>query len=250
MKRELHLKVIGYAMGSFISQKARVDGCIEADAVILGPSIVGSGTIIGRDVIIGYPAEKTIKVNLPSKSFNIERYDTLSSGARIGKNCILRSGTVIYELVNLGDNVRTGHNVLIREGSTVGEETLIGSSAKLDGTVKVGKRTNIQSNVYLPHLTVIGDDVFIAPNVCITNDPYPPSKRLTGVVVEKGAIIGANATIIAGVKIGENAVVGAGAVVTNDVPADTVVIGNPARKFMTRSEFNEKKKKWEKSLKD
>jgi len=63
--------------------------------------------------------------------------------------------------------------------------------------------------------------------------------------VEKNAIIGANSTIMAGVKIGENAVVGAGAVVTKNVPVNTVVIGAPARPYMTRKEYNEKRLSWE-----
>jgi len=115
----------------------------------------------------------------------------------------------------------------------------------LDGTVKLGKNVKIQSNVYIPHMTVVGDEVFIAPNVCFTNDPYPTSKRLTGAVVEKNAIIGANSSILAGVKIGKNAVVGAGAVVTKNVPDDTVVIGAPAHPCMTRKEYDEKRLRWE-----
>jgi len=232
----------------FVSPKALVEGYIEKDAIILGPTSIGSETLIGKDVIVGYPTEKTLKSSAFSHPFDIRRYDEISKGAIIGKGCIIRSGTVIYETVTIGNKVRTGHNVLIREGSTIGEESLIGSSTKLDGTVKIGRRVSVQSNAYLPHLTAIEDDVFIAPNVCFTNDPYPQSKRLIGVVVEKNAIICANATLVAGVKIGKNAVVGAGAVVTKDVPPDSVVLGNPARFYMTRKEFDEKRETWEKEL--
>ncbi len=233
-------------MTGYVSSKAKVEGYIERNAVILGPSTIGSGTVIGKDVIVGYLVEKALKSFVYSHPFDIEKYDTFSKGARIGKDCIIRSGTVIYETVTIGDKVRTGHNALIREGSIIGDDTLIGSSAKLDGTVKIGGRVRIQSNAYLPHLTVIEDDVFISPNVCFTNDPYPQSKRLSGVTVEKGAVICANATLIAGVKIGRNAVVAAGAVVTKNVPPDSVVLGNPARFHMTRKEYDEKKETWEK----
>jgi len=234
---------------SFVSPKALMEGYIEKDSIILGPTSIGSGTLIGRDVIVGYPNEKTLKSFAFSHPFDIRRYDDVSKGAIIGKDCIIRSSTVIYEAVTIGNKVRTGHNVLIREGSIIGEETLIGSSTKLDGTVKIGRRVRIQSNAYLPHLTVIEDDVFIAPNVCFTNDPYPQSKRLIGVVVEKNAIICANATLIAGVNIGKDAVVGAGAVVTKNVHPNSVVLGNPARFHMTREEFNEKRNTWKKELK-
>ena len=235
-------------MTGFVSSKAQLKGYIEKDAVILGPSLIGSGTLIGKDVIVGYPVEKKIRSYVSSSLSTIQDYDALSEGATVGDNCIIRSGTTIYETAIVGDRTRTGHWVLIREGSTIGEETLIGSSSKLDGKEKIGRRVKIQSNTYLPHLTVIEDEVFIAPNVCFTNDPYPQSKRLVGILVEENAIICANATIMAGVKIGKNAVVGAGAVVTKNVPADSVVLGNPARFHMTRREFDEKKKSWETTI--
>jgi len=232
-------------MTGFVSPKAQVNGYIEKDAVVLGLTVIGSGTLIEKNVIVGYPVEKTLRSFAFSRLFDIKEYDAFSKGAKIGKNCIVRSGTVIYETTTLGDKVRTGHNVLIREGSSIGEETLIGSSTKLDGTVKIGRRVKIQSNAYLPHLTVIEDNVFIAPNVCFTNDIYPQSRHLIGVTVEKNSIICANATIIAGVKIGKNAVVGAGAVVTKNVPPGSVVLGNPARVHTTREKFNEKRDAWE-----
>jgi len=136
----------------------------------------------------------------------------------------------------------------MREGSVVGDGTRIGTSAKLDGTVSVGKNVSIQSNVYLPHLTTIEDDVFLAPNVVFTNDPYPPSQRRIGITVEKGAIIGANACIVVPAKIGAKAVVGAGALVTKDVPRSMVVLGAPAKPYITRDEYDRKMAKWEKGV--
>ncbi len=230
---------------SYISPKAKIKGYLEGENVILGPTAIGNNSIIGVWTIIGYPKTSSIKSLYPMKHFNIKELDQISKGAKIGRSCIVRSGTVIYEAVTLGDYVETGHNVLIREGSVIGERTRIGSSTQLDGTVKVGKNVNIQSNVYIPHLTTIGDKVFIAPNVCFTNDLYPPSKRLAGVMVEENSIIGANVSIIAGVKIGRNSVVAAGSVVTKDVPANTVVKGVPARPYMTREEYDNKMQMWE-----
>jgi len=230
---------------NFVSSKARVKGRLEGQNVVLGPTVIGENSLIGRNVIVGYPTRKSIKALQFPKSFNIENYDTISKGAKVGRNCVVRSGTVIYETASIDDGVETGHNVLIREGSIVGRKTLIGSSTQLDGTVKVGKNVKIQSNVYVPHLTIVGDGVFVAPNVCFINDPYPVSRRLRGAVVEKNAIICANSSIMAGVRIGENAVVGAGAVVTENVLANTVVIGAPARPYMTRKKYDEKRLRWE-----
>jgi acetyltransferase-like isoleucine patch superfamily enzyme len=234
-------------MTGFVSSKAKVKGFVEEDAVILGKTIIGLGTLVDRNVIIGYPVEKALRTLDASFKQSISSYDLLSKGATIGNECIIRSGTVVYESAILDDKVRTGHNVLIREGSVIGAETLIGSSSKLDGTVKVGNGVCIQSNVYLPHLAVINDGVFIAPNVVITNDPYPQCNKLAAVVVKKNAVICANATLLTGIEVGSNAVIGAGAVVTKNVPQDSVVVGNPAHFLMTRKEYDEKRALWLKS---
>ena len=232
-------------MTRFISQKAIVNGCVD-DSIILGETIIGAETLIERNVIIGHPVEKKLRSLIVAGKFDLERYSEASEGAKIGKRCIIRSGTVIYENVVIEDHVRTGHNVLIREGSIIGEGSLIGTGVILDGSVKIGNHVKIQSNAYLPHLTIIEDDVFIAPNVCFTNDLYPQSKRLTGVKVEKEAIICANATLLPGIQIGKRSVVGAGSVVTKNVPDGSVVLGNPARFHMSREEFDEKRDGWEK----
>ncbi len=215
--------------------------------MVLGPSTIGANSVIGRNVIVGYPVRKTLQTLSLSKEFNVEKLDKISRGAKIGRNCIIRSGTVIYETAQIGNEAETGHNVLIREGSVIGDKTRIGSSAQLDGTVKIGRKVNIQSNVYLPHLTVVQDNVFLAPNVVFTNDPYPPSQRRVGIMVEKNAVIGANAIIVARVRVGEGSVVSAGAIVTKDVPPKKVVVGIPASVYTTREKYNKKMRKWEQS---
>lgn len=97
----------------------------------------------------------------------------------------------------------------------------------------MGDRVTVKSGVFLWAGTRVEDDVFIGPNATFTNDSHPRSKQypemFSGVVLKKGASIGANATLLPGVVVGEYAMVGAGAVVTKDVPAYAVVVGNPAR---------------------
>jgi acetyltransferase-like isoleucine patch superfamily enzyme len=230
----------------FISSKASMQGYAEGESIVLGPSTIGAKTLLGMHVIVGYPARKKIQAFPFSRSFKIEKLDSVSDGTKIGNNCILRSGTIVYETATLGNSVETGHNALIREGCTIGDRTRIGSGSQLDGAVRVGKDVSIQSNVYLPHLTVIEDDVFLGPNVVVTNDPYPPSKRRIGVTIEKGAAIGANSCIVVPARVGTGSIVGAGAVVTTDVPSNMVVIGAPAKPYITRTEYNKKRTKWEK----
>lgn len=120
----------------------------------------------------------------------------------------------------------------------IGEDTKVHAPVWIGNNVKIGKRCKIQAFVYIPDGVTIEDDVFVAPHVCFTNDKYPPSggKHWTKTLVKRGAVIGANATILPGITIGEFATVGAGAVVTKDVEAHSVVVGNPAKPLQREQE--------------
>ncbi len=102
-----------------------------------------------------------------------------------------------------------------------------------ENDVVIGDRVTIKCGVYLWDGLRIEDDVFIGPNATFTNDRFPRSKQYPDefpqTILEKGASVGANATILPGLRIGRGAMVGAGAVVTRDVPPNAVVVGNPAR---------------------
>ena len=237
---------------SFISSKASIGrSLIGSTAIIIGPSIIGDDTIIDNDVIIGYPCRRSIR-NVIKKyrpSNYLELLDIASTGCRIGKLCHIRSGTIIYESVVIGDEVETGHNVLIRENTIIGNRTIVGTSSIIEGNVKIGNNVRIESGVFIPIGTVIGDNVFLGPYVVITNDKYPPSKKLVGVVIEDNVVIGANSTLLAGIRIGRGAIVAAGAVVTKDVPPNTIVAGIPARPIGNRDSYEKKRKIWESSSK-
>ena len=148
----------------------------------------------------------------------------------IGDNALIRSGSIIYSNVKIGNGLKTGHSVLIRENSEVGDNVLIGTDSVLDGNCKVGNNVSVQTNAYITAYVTIEDDVFIGPRVVTTNDKFMSyGAKLIGPTIKRGARIGANATILPGVVIGEGAIVGSGAVVTRDVPARATVVGNPAR---------------------
>ncbi len=226
----------------YLSKKAIIDGVsFEGEAVVLGETIIGKGSVIGFYSVIGYPTLPKLR----GKEVSIEVYDRLSEGAKIGEGCFIRSHSVIYERVTLGNGVQTGHSVLIREDSSVGDRTLIGTHSIVDGRVKIGREVSIQSGVYIPPMSEIGDRVFLAPFVVITNDKYPPSRKLLGVKIEDDAVIGANSVLVSGVRIGEGAVVASGAVVTRDVQPRKVVMGVPARVVGTREEYDEKRRGYE-----
>lgn len=149
--------------------------------------------------------------------------------------------------VKMGKNVKVWHFAYVGDGAELGDNVMIGSLAHIDRGVKIGENSRIEGSVYIPPLTVIGKDVFVGPGVVFTNDPFPMSKKLVGVVVQDGAVIGARAVIKAGVTIGKNSVVAMGAVVTKDAPPDSVVMGVPARVVYTKKEYDEKKRRWEES---
>ncbi|MGQ9479378.1 MAG: DapH/DapD/GlmU-related protein [Thermoproteota archaeon] len=230
---------------SYISKKAIIHSTVrfEGNNMVLGRSEIGEMTHIGFNTIIGYPSKRVFSHG--SMPEGVEDLNLLSNGAKIGGWCIIRSGSIVYEDVVIGKNLVTGHGVLIREGSRIGENCLIGTGTMLDGSVLLGRNVKIQSGVYLPHGTVVGENVFIGPRVCVTNDRYPLSKRLSPVTIGNGCVIGANSTLVSGIRIGDNAVVAAGAVVTRDVPPNTLVLGVPARIYSSREKYDSRKKEYE-----
>lgn len=148
----------------------------------------------------------------------------------IGDNALIRSGSIIYSDVKIGNDFKTGHRVLIRENSEIGDNVLIGTNVVLDGHCKLGNNVSVQTGAYITINTTIEDNVFIGPRVVTANDKYMVTgAKLIGPIIKKGARIGANSTLLPGVTIGEGAVVGSASVVTKDVPAGVTVAGNPAR---------------------
>jgi acetyltransferase-like isoleucine patch superfamily enzyme len=148
----------------------------------------------------------------------------------LGDDCTVRSGTVIYADVTVGDGLATGHGVLVREHTDIGDDCTVGTNTVIDGHTVVGDRVSMQTGVYVPTHTDIADDVFLGPNAVLTNDPYPirGENDLEGPTLERHASVGANATILPGVTVGERSFVAAGSVVIDDVPPGTLAVGVPA----------------------
>lgn len=138
----------------------------------------------------------------------------------------------------IGAGTRIWQFVVILKGARIGEDCNICSHCFIENDVIIGNRVTVKCGVQLWDGLRIADDVFVGPNVTFANDKYPKSGnrnfQLCATVVELGASIGAGATILPGVTIGARATVGAGAVVTKDVSADTVVVGNPALRVKPR----------------
>lgn len=157
----------------------------------------------------------------------------IDSTLRIGDNAVVRSGSVIYAGSTIGNHLETGHNVVIREENVIGDHFSIWNNSVIDYGCTIGANVKIHCNIYIAQFTVLEDDVFLAPGVTIANDIHPgcsdSRECMRGPVIKRGAQIGVNVTILPFITIGERALVGSGAVVSKDVPPETVVFGNPAR---------------------
>jgi acetyltransferase-like isoleucine patch superfamily enzyme len=127
--------------------------------------------------------------------------------------------------------------VCIMPNAIIGDGTKIGCFTFIDNGVKIGERCRIQNGCLLYNGVEIGNDVLIAPGVVTTNDHFPElpvddwSHRFRKTIIKDRVSIGANTTIVCGVTINEGAMVGAGSVVTKDIPANEIWVGNPAKKL-------------------
>ena len=144
-----------------------------------------------------------------------------------------RHERAIVETDAIGEGTRVWANAHILPGAKIGADCNICDNVFIENDVVLGDRVTVKSGVQLWDGVRVEDDVFIGPNATFTNDRFPRSKqypaRFETTLVQKGASIGANATILCGTVIGRNAMVGAGAVVTKRVPPNAIVVGNPAR---------------------
>jgi acetyltransferase-like isoleucine patch superfamily enzyme len=187
---------------------------------------VGEGLLLDEGAILGYPNTRSAARKL-----------ALGPGGR------LRSGTVLYAGSTIGSGFETGHNVIVREENRIGDDVAVWSNTVIDYGCSIGNRVKIHSNCYVAQFTEIEDDVFLAPGVTIANDLFPgnaeSARAMAGPLIQEGAQIGVNVTILPYVTIGRGALIGAGSVVTKDVPAGAVAYGNPAVVARTVAELGD-----------
>ena len=153
--------------------------------------------------------------------------------AIIDENCLIGSGTKIWHFSHVMSNC------------VIGENCNLGQNVVVSPQVTLGNNVKVQNNVSIYTGVICEDDVFLGPSMVFTNVINPRSaiarkNEYKKTLVKKGASIGANATIVCGNSIGEYAFIGAGAVVTKEVPAYALVIGNPAKQTGWISEFGHK----------
>lgn len=133
----------------------------------------------------------------------------------------------------IGEGTKIWHFSHVMSGATIGKNCVIGQNVFIADDVEIGNNVKIQNNVSVYKGVTLEDGVFCGPSCVFTNDlnprsEFPKNGNYKKTLVKKGATIGANATIVAGITIGEHAFIGAGAVVTKNVPDFALVYGNPA----------------------
>jgi len=148
----------------------------------------------------------------------------------------VHESSYIDDGVEIGAGTKIWHYTHVMHGARIGRDCTLGQNVLIGPNVVIGDRVKIQNNVSVYEGVVLEDDVFCGPSCVFTNVDRPRSAYPTGseryarTLVQRGATIGANATILCGITIGRHAFIGAGAVVTKDVPDYALMVGNPARR--------------------
>jgi UDP-2-acetamido-3-amino-2,3-dideoxy-glucuronate N-acetyltransferase len=157
------------------------------------------------------------------------------------KDVFIHPTSVVDARSEIGPGTKIWLFCQVREGSKIGSNVILSKNVYIDSGVKIGHNVKIQNNVSVYQGVTLEDGVFVGPHVCFTNDLKPRAINpdgsqknakdwvVTPTLIQTGAALGANATIVCGITIGAWAMIGSGAVVTRNVPAYGLVVGNPAR---------------------
>lgn len=173
-------------------------------------------------------------LKLVSKGKLRRNMNELDQNAAKSRNFFVHESSIVSTEAVVGAGCKIWHFCHVMSGAVLGEEVMLGQNVFVDANVRVGKGCRVQNNVSLYKGVELENDVFIGPSVVFTNVLNPRAfvsrkQEMKPTLVQQGASIGANATIVCGITIGAYAMIGAGAVVTNDVPPFALVIGVPAR---------------------
>ncbi|MBW9155778.1 N-acetyltransferase [Clostridium sp. FP2] len=231
---------------NYVSEKSKIGNNVTMGhfVVIDDEVVIGDNCVIGSNVVIHTGTnisgnvridDNTVIGKQPMRSVNsIFKDEEKLLPAKISEGCLIGAGVIIYCGCTIGEKTLIADTAVIRENVTLGSKTIIGRGTTIENFCSVGSNCKIQTNVYLTAYSQVCDYVFIAPCVTTSNDNYAARSnerfgKFKGVTIKKGGRIGAGAVILPGKIIHEDALVAAGSVVTKDVEAGTIVVGNPAK---------------------
>jgi acetyltransferase-like isoleucine patch superfamily enzyme len=200
---------------------------IHPTAIVYEGTVLGEGVKVLENAVVG--KQPTLSPRSTAKREPLAP-TTIADGTIVSTGAIVFAGSVIGARVILGDQS------CVRERVAIGDDVVLGRGSYVENDTTIGDRTKIQAEAYVTAYSTLEEDVFIAPCVVTTNDNFMgrTEKRLElmrGPTIRRGARIGGGAILCPAIEIGEEAFVGAGAVVTKDVPARAVMVGNPARRL-------------------
>ncbi|MBK9145787.1 MAG: hypothetical protein IPM23_25220 [Candidatus Melainabacteria bacterium] len=206
------------------------DTIIEAGAVIYENVSIGPGSFVGAQCILGERQAGYLESERGGDPYE-------NPPLRLGKNSVVRSGTIIYSGCTIGVAFQTGHRAIIREDSIFGDNCSFGTLSQCDGRVRIGNKCRFHNNVFIATYTTCEDDVHFYPMSCTVDSLHPPcQKGRQGPYLESGVIIGAKVLLLPRVRLGRNSVVAGASVVTHDIEPGMVVVGAPARAIKKREE--------------
>lgn len=233
-------------MNQHISETAKLGANVSIgfNVVICDDVIIGDDCTIGHNVVIHAGSQigkgnriddNTIIGKKPlSSPRSIFKPPVEMQPAIIGDHCQIGANVIIYAQSTIGDKNLIADLATIRENVTIGELNIIGRNATIENFCTIGNRNKFETNCYITAYSTVEDYCFIAPCVATSNDNYmgrDPERfnHFKGVTIKTGGRIGVNVTVLPGKTINEDSMVAGGSVVTKDVPAETVILGNPAR---------------------